>query len=99
MPLLQLFKQLSYIELTFHSPIKQPKKSYSSGIRSFLVLLHRALIKSFIAFYFLFFGSFCEACSNFFSSRATLRSNFLMSSAAGSSSGLIPRSPNIARTL
>ena len=29
-----------------HPPIKPPKKSYSSGIRSFLALLHNAVINS-----------------------------------------------------
>ena len=49
-------------------------------------------------FYF-FLGSFGEDFSILFSSEATRRSSFLMSSAGGSSSGRIPRLPSISLTL
>lgn len=45
------------------------------------------------------FGSFLVSFCISFSSFATRRSTFLMSSAGGNSSGLIPRWPNILRTL
>ena len=45
-----------------------------------------------------FFGSVCPA-PNCFSSLATRRSTFLISSAGGSNSGLMPRSPSIALTV
>ncbi len=48
-------------QIMSHSPIRPPKKSYSSGIRPFLALLHNAVINSFISFLFLVLRKFLRS--------------------------------------
>lgn len=69
------------------------------AVQKIKLFIHLQIYKKFWKQPLYFLGNFLASFCIFFSSLATRRSTFLMSSAGGSSSGLMPRWFNIPRTL